>query len=292
MLTQACQEIHEGVTERTIATDIAFLRDELNAPLPERANRWHGFKYEESYSIFEGLDDSFAGTLDEVLALVRQLSRKPEFAGLEDLLLRLEQRSAQLSTNQTDVLQFDEPDLKGRQHLLPLYRRILSNAIVMLTYEPFDQEPSTFAVRPVLLRQFNSRWFLFGWREDTDALQTYALDRINAVTATALSVAARPFNARTYFENRIGVTKGSAPVQVLLRFSQTRRNYVLTKKLHVSQQTEEQPDGCLLVQLTVELNRELEAKILEFGPDAEVLEPSVLRERIQACLAQALTQYS
>ncbi|WP_460984881.1 helix-turn-helix transcriptional regulator [Spirosoma fluminis] len=267
------------------------MRDELKAPLPERANRWHGFRYEESYSIFEGLDDSFAGTLDEVLALVRQLARKPEFAGLEDLLLRLEQRAAQLNTNQTDILQFDEPDLKGRQHLLPLYKGILSNATLLLTYEPFGQNPSTFAVRPVLLRQFNNRWFLFGWRGDIDVLQTYALDRINAVTPTALSVAARPFNARTYFESQIGVTRGGDPVQVLLRFSQQRRNYVLTKKLHASQQTEQQPDGCMLVQLTVELNRELEAKILEFGPDVEVLEPFILRERIHTCLAKALAQY-
>ncbi|GAB3691669.1 YafY family protein [Spirosoma flavus] len=291
-LTHLCQEIDPGVTERTIAADIAFLRDELHAPLPEKANRWKGFKYEGmSYSIFEGLDDSFAGTLEELLAVVRQLASKPEFAGLEELLLRLEQRTAALDTNSDQALQFDEPELKGRQFLIPLYRAILSECDIQLTYEPFKQQPTTSIIHPVVLRQFNNRWFMLGWREDADSVQTFAIDRIVGLNLLSKPTDKRSFNAQTYFEHRIGVSKGEGPMEVVLRFSPDRAQYVLTKKLHRSQKTEVQKDGKLIVRLNVELNRELEAQILEFGPDVEVLIPEILREQIREHLTQALAHY-
>ena len=86
-----CQHCHDADPElmpvvdknatRTIMNDLKFLKG-MGAPLPLRANKHDGYYYEEPYSLLEGLDDSYLGSLNEVLALLRQLSRSKEFLGL------------------------------------------------------------------------------------------------------------------------------------------------------------------------------------------------------------------
>ena len=97
-------------------SDLKFLRDVLHAPLPERANKHNGYCYLAPYSILEGIDDSYLGSLNEALALLRQMAGSREFIGLEDLLLRLEKRVS-LTTAETDAsIDFDEAELIGKHH--------------------------------------------------------------------------------------------------------------------------------------------------------------------------------
>ncbi len=292
-LAEACREIDPTVTPRTVADDLKFLRDSLQAPLPERANKWQGYRYERTFSIFEGLDNTFAGTLGEVLALVRQLARQPQFAGMEDLLLRLEQRADAVAHRETtSVLQFEQTELRGQHHLIPLYQHLLNGQTLALTYQPYDRPVETHTVRPALLKEFNSRWFLFAWEKEGFRSKPFPLDRIVGFEPLTEVIAEGRLNAATQFAPLIGVTDdGSEPVAVQLRFSAPRGHYVATKKLHPSQRATCQPDGTWDVTLTVKMNRELEAKLLEFGPDVDVLEPAALRERIKNGLHAALTHY-
>jgi predicted DNA-binding transcriptional regulator YafY len=292
-LADACREIDEGVTPRTVAADLKFLRDELKAPLPERANKWSNYRYERTFSIFEGLDDTFAGTLGEVLALVRQLARNPQFAGLEDLLLRLEQRADALAHHEsTSALHFEQTELKGREHLIVLYRHILEGRTLRLTYQPYDQPAETALVRPCLLKEFNGRWFLLAWQAGRDEPRTLPLDRIVSFSPADEALPERRFDAERYFADLVGVTPESAEaVIVRLRFSPRRGHYVATKKIHPSQRERRLEDGFWEMTLRVRPNRELEARLLEFGPDVEVLEPAELRENIRDCLRRALARY-
>lgn len=292
-LAEACREIDPTVTPRTVADDLKFLRDCLQAPLPERANKWQGYRYERLFSIFEGLDDTFAGTLGEVLALVRQLARQPQFAGLEDLLLRLEQRADAVAQRETtSALHFEQAELRGQEHLIPLYQHLLRGQTLVLTYQPYDRPAEMHTVRPALLKEFNSRWFLFAWEKSCFRTKPFPLDRIVGFVPSPEVIAGGRLDAVAQFAPLVGVTDdGSDPVLVRLRFSAPRGHYVATKKLHPSQGTTRQPDGTWNVTLTVKLNRELEAKLLEFGPDVEVLAPEALRERMKNCLQAALAHY-
>ncbi len=293
-LAEACREIDRDVTTRTVADDLKFLREVLQAPLPERANKWNNYRYERSFSIFEGLDDSFAGTLGEVLALVRQLARNPQFAGLEDLLLRLEQRADALTQHERNsVLHFEQTELRGQEHLIPLYQHLVSGQTLTLTYQPYDRPVETHLVRPALLKEFNGRWFLFAWEKGGFRQKPFPLDRIAGFIPSPEAIPIAGLDLTGHFAPLVGVTDRDAePVLVQLRFSASRGHYVQTKKLHASQQTERLPDDRWNVTLRVKLNLELEAKLLEFGPDVEVMEPLDLRERVTECLRVALGQYS
>ncbi len=293
-LADCCREVDPGVDKRTIMNDLKFLREVLNAPLPERANKHHGYYYEDPYSILEGLDDSPLGSLNEALALLRQLTGTKEFIGLEDLLLRLEQRVALTRAETNIAIEFDTAELIGRHHLIGLYNAIQKQNYLRVTYQPFQQEaPDTRHIFPLLLKEYNNRWFLIGWESGRETPQTLPLDRITSFYKTSeVFTHPRFFDGITYFEHLIGVTKsGQEPKTVLLRFTKNRANYVKTKKIHPKQKETELPNGSLEVELVVDLNRELEAQLLSFGKDVIVLAPLSLQTNIRAIMEQALETY-
>ena len=278
---------------RTIMNDLKFLRG-LGAPLPERANKHSGYGYEHPYSLLEGLDDSYLGSLNEVLALLRQLSRTKEFLGLEDLLLRLEQRLTVTEADPNLLIEFDDAEQTGREHLIGLYRAIQKQAFLRIIYQTFQSdEPMNRHIYPLLLKEYNNRWVLVGWENGRDTLQNLPLDRIITQRETAETfVHPKSFDSRTYFQYLLGTTKtGKEPLEVVLHFTKERRKYVETKKIHPTQKSVRLPDGGLEVRLFVELNQELDAKILEFGKDVTVIEPPSLRDRIKENLQQALNSY-
>ena len=289
-----CQEISPGVDERTIRNDLKFMRDELQAPLPKRANKHDGYFYSESYSLFEGLDDTYLGGLNEALALLRQLSKSTEFIGLEDLLLRLEQRVALTEADHNPVIDFDRAELVGRQHLIGLYRAVHKREFLRISYRTYlSEELKLHHVFPLLLKEYNNRWVLVGWENGREIPQNFPLDRIVSFHTTAEAfVHSKTFDSRTYFQHRLGTTRTvEEPQAVVLHFTARRRKYVETKKIHPLQQVTELPNGGLEVRLLVELNRELEARILEFGKDVTVVAPTILREQIKSNLQEALSMY-
>lgn len=290
-----CQEIDPEVDERTISNDLKFLRDVLHAPLPERANKHHGYFYSDTYSIVEGLDDSYLGGLNEALALLRQLSKSKEFIGLEDLLLRLEQRVALTSAEHNPSIEFDEAELVGRQHLISLYNAIQKKAFLRIRYQTYKgEEPMIRHIYPILLKEYNNRWVLVGWENGRPIPQNLPLDRIVSQRETAESfVYPKSFDSRSHFQYLLGTTKtAEKPQAVALHFTAERGKYVETKKIHSTQETTWLANGWLEVRLLVELNRELDARILEFGKDVVVVEPPELREKVRRTLLEAFNLYA
>ena len=74
--------------------------------------------------------------------------------------------------------------------------------------------------------------------------------------------------------------------------SKDRSPYILTKKIHHSQEIIKQyKNGKVLIRLSLILNKELNALVLGFGNDIEVRRPKVLRDEISALLKMALYYY-
>jgi predicted DNA-binding transcriptional regulator YafY len=87
-----------------------------------------------------------------------------------------------------------------------------------------------------------------------------------------------------YFADIIGVTnfENESPVEIKLRFLNGRGNYVETKPLHPSQKPVSWIDSQTAdVSLFVKVNNELEAMLLSYGKDLEVIEPKELKKRLK-----------
>lgn len=284
LIEAIAEKVEQHISDRTLRDDIQDLRD-MGAEIPKRAK---SYRYVVPFSFLEKLDDSYYGSLNEAVALLRQVSKTKEFLGLEDILLRLEQRLSLTEAEKSTAISFEEVELKGKEHLPKLYQAIQNWRFIRVDYAPFGKPTSQRHVFPLLLKEYNNRWFLIGWENGKNDLQNLPLDRIDHFHETHESFSYDTyFDWRERFNNLIGITLEGTLETVCLRFSESRFPYVMTKKLHHSQQLV----GERIVSVRVYTNRELIAKILEFGADAEVLAPVTLRQKIAEALRSASALY-
>ena len=94
----------------------------------------------------------------------------------------------------------------------------------------------------------------------------------------------------SYLDDVVGVSV--YPVEkesIRLQFSVHRFPYVTTKAIHQSQRIVDVDNR--VVEISVIPNNELEALILSFGKDVEVLSPVSFRERIQNVIRDSYEKY-
>ena len=93
-----------------------------------------------------------------------------------------------------------------------------------------------------------------------------------------------------YFYYILGASlpKEATPQKVVLQFSQHRYPYAVAKPIHPTQRTN---DADRTITLEIIPNRELEAVILSFGKDIEVIEPQQLRESIASVITESYKKY-
>ena len=96
-----------------------------------------------------------------------------------------------------------------------------------------------------------------------------------------------------YFDDYIGVTKtiGKEKEIIKLKFMYPRADYIKTKPLHLSQRIISDSKTELVIILDLIINKEFEAKILEFGKDIEVIEPQWFRNEISEILSLSCSKY-
>ena len=94
----------------------------------------------------------------------------------------------------------------------------------------------------------------------------------------------------TYWKDVVGVSVESGEKKpIRLQFSEHRFPYVMTKALHPSQIVVDVDNR--IVEINVIPNNELEALILSFGKDVEVLSPASFREQIQNVIRESYEKY-
>ena len=96
-------------------------------------------------------------------------------------------------------------------------------------------------------------------------------------------------NFDTYFNDVIGVTVPKADIEtVVLRFSENRFPYIVSKPLHHSQIADLEERT---ITIQVKPNKELNQLIFSFIPDVEVLSPQSLRDTIKEKIEENLQKY-
>ena len=294
-LIEACSEalyeyegIDKGVSRRSIQMDIQMMRSEklgYHAPIVVVDKKFYAYE-DPNYSITNiPLTDQDLGKLTEVVEILRQFKGFTHFNELNGMVQRLEDRIHTAKTKQAPIIDLEKNEgLKGLEYLDFIYQAILKKKAVTLTYQSFKaREANTFPFHPYFLKEYRNRWFVLGTRGRNQPIMNLALDRINAVAEAAEKyVENSSLNLNAYFKNVIGVTvnQQEAPEEVVLYINRENAPYVLTKPFHQSQQLLETVNNGIVIQLTVQINFELEREILGFGDCIKVLKPERLKRRL------------
>ena len=291
----------DGIQLRQLQYDIAHMKSdagygiELDEDLKLLKKRIFRYK-DKNFSLADHpLNQNDSEQLETTLAILSRYKHREEFNWLEELIPRMELAFDLVSHGDDGIISYqDNQDLKGRELVGVLFNLIIKKKVVEIVYQPYNKESEVVLIHPYHLKQYNSRWFLFGYNENYKALSNYPLDRIQSVRETSKPIIESAINWLDYFDDIIGVTKptNTEPQIVKLKFSERRINYVLTKPLHGTQKADKSDESGLTIQIEVIPNPELYQLILSFGEDVKVVSPEEVKMEIKEKIKKMNTNYN
>lgn len=281
---------YDGIKLRQLQDDIAFMESdsgfsiELEEGLKDGKRRVLRYR-DKSFSISKHpLNQLDTEQLESTLTILSRYKNRPEYNWLIEFIPRMEQAfDLTKSDGDNNIISYqNNPDLTGLQWLDILFNSIAKKKTVRIKYQPYDKEPYTVLAHPYHLKQYNNRWFLACKVEGYDTITIYALDRIIDIEETGERYIESDINWMDYFDEIIGVTKTGdvKPEKIIIKFSEQRIKYVLTKPLHGTQKAVKSDPTGLTIQIEVLPNFELYQTLLSFGPDVEVISPATIREEM------------
>lgn len=286
--------IEKGVSLRTIRMDLNAMRSDklgYNAPILVVDRKYYTYEDPE-YSISKiPLSHQDLDVLQDVAFLLQQFKGFSHFNDLDELLQRLEDKIYTEREQEAPVIDFEKNELLMGIHWLdPLHKAIIKKRSLQVTYQSFSaRHPADLVVYPYLLKEFRNRWFLLCMHRKGKELLTLALDRIAAVAGLPDEpyLIHKGFDASSYFNDIIGVTRNVADRPTLITFMANTRHapYIRTKPLHPSQQVIATANGWTTFTIEVIPNFELERELLGFGEGLRVLAPKsmvrIIKQRIR-----------
>lgn len=280
-----------GISRRQVYDDIAFMESnegwgiELNR---QRNGRNVIYRYTDmAFSINNmPLNELEIDQIRSAMDILAQFEGMPQFEWLHEILPKLKQG---INNNEKpqEIISFDNNQyLKGIEFLGRLYNAIHYKQILSISYQPFTStSPYDLIIHPYYLKQYNNRWFLFGYNPENGKHDwNLALDRMLKIQDVG-----DVYNINTtidwteYFEDIIGVTKheNNDVDNIKLHFYGITGKYIESKPIHGSQRSRWINDEVLEVDLQLIINFELEKFILSNGNSVKVIFPENLVNKIK-----------
>ena len=290
----------QTVSERQIRDDIRCMRDRqvYHAPIkayPFGEGRKCYYRYKDpDFSIFDNeLSVEEVNNLRSVVEMLGKFRGNPANAWLEEVISNIEYRF-NIKPDTENLVAFENNEqLGGLEYLSEIIDMTIHHQPMAIHYCSFKGREQDAIIHPYYVKQYNNRWFVFGYNDRYHSISVYALDRIRELKKANVAFHKNDsIDFSTYFEDVIGVTvpANDAHVEtVCLRFEPGRFPYILSKPLHVSQ-TIVSVDECT-VSIRVKPNNELRQLVFSYIPDVEVLSPQWLRDEFKYKIEENLKKY-
>lgn len=281
------------VSERTIRSDLAFLRDRYHAPLEYNQKRgWHytdlawrlpsiSLSKGELFALVLGarMLEAYAGSAyeKELRSSIERLSeRLPEKSWI-DLQQLADERIVFRSGAQMVNL---EPDIW--QQLIEACRT--SRRVWIHYYAATRLEESQRVVDPYLLHIYRAtNPYIIGFCHKRQEIRWFRIDRIKELRVLNETFERDPnFDAQTHLEKIFQAEVGSHPVPVAIWFDTSSAPFIRERRWHVTQEIAEQPDGSLTLHLVTSGLNDLKRWVLGYGKGAVVKEPPELVALVKA----------
>lgn len=279
------------VTERTIRSDLAFLRDRLNAPIEfTRRLGWHYTEPDWRLpSIFLSTGELFALTLGarmlqayagsayeaQLRSSIERLSeRLPEQTWID-----LQQLADERIVFRAGAETFLDPDIW--QQLIEACRT--QRRIWIHYYAATRNQESERIVDPYLLHIYRAtNPYIIGLCHKRQEIRWFRIDRIRELRVLDETFERDPnFNAKAYLEKIFQHEVGGHPVPVAIWFDAGAAPFIRERRWHFSQEIEEHPDGSLTLHLVTGGLNDLKRWVLGYGKGAVVKEPPELVELVR-----------
>lgn len=243
-------------------------------------------------------------TLTETFALtmaVRQLSAAGDFILTYDAVEAIKKIVANAPGAQRELLVGCLHDTVLRegfgcqpQVLEDLRRALLEQRRVVITYaRPADGAPKAHTIDPYQIYFKRRALYLDAYSPEAGTYLVFRVNRISEVRLTGMGFTRHTdYNFAQRHRHSFSVFVGDSVQRVRVRFTRRIAPFIREACWHHSQQLKEEPDGSLLFEVEVNEPREVGWWVLQWGPEAEVLEPEGLRQELRETAQRLAALYA
>ena len=222
----------------------------------------------------------------------------PGFRSAYDKVMatHLKERSKQngILENIADIIQMGTPAYRkeSRNFLQPLIGAILEQRSIRTVYHSQSRNATTEReIDPYYLIPRDQRFYLIGYCHLKGDIRTFRISRFQEVEMTASTFDKGNFNIKQYLKNTWSINRGTKNITFKVRFHPEVARYIKEEELFVHPRMSEEGDGTLLFEVTVNNEKEFTKWILQYGPNAEILEPASARQGLKLQLEQWMSIY-
>lgn len=248
------------VSERTIRTDLAFLRDRYHAPL--EFSRQKGYYYSES----DWRLPTIPLTQGELFALTLGANMLQAYAGsayqmdLKAAIARLAERLPEQTW--VDLQQLAQENVVFRVgaelDLDPIVWHELEKAIqkrrrVQMSYFTAGRNAeSERELDPYVLHFARNNPYITGWCHKNQAVRDFRVDRIRSLSVlTETFEVNEAFDRKAHFARMFQHEVGHEVQAIAIWFEARSAPYIRERRWHPSQVLEEHPDGAVTLRMNV-----------------------------------------
>lgn len=177
--------------------------------------------------------------------------------------------------------------------LTDLQKALLDQTRVIIQYQPPPADkPQEYMVDPYQLYFKRRALYLDAYCPETKDYRVFRLNRVSDVRATGMGFTRHAeYNFTERHKHSFSVFVGKTTQWVRIRFSKAIAPYIQEARWHWSEERTPQPDGSLLFEVEVNDPREVGWWVLQWGADAEVLEPESLRQELRETAKRLVEVY-
>ncbi len=296
-LVEKVSEQVGDISKDMIAKDIAAMRKEHNAPISFDYYQKGYYYTEEGFSL-----KKFPITYDEVSALdfatamlgkLKGSSLYENFESAINKIIMGLRIGNIINISEKLILQPEEAiETIGNKWIQVLLNAIVEKNCVEIVYQSYQRDKKVHIISPYMLKEYQKRWYLFGYSTKHQKVLTLGLDRmVDIKMSEEKYYRDETFSEEEYFKHCIGIMKEDEPEKVVLEFNEFQRVYVESQPLHKSQKIKNNSNGKLVIELEVYISHELVRLILSYGEAVRVLEPERLRKQIIETIKSTIKNY-
>lgn len=192
-------------------------------------------------------------------------------------------------------ISYGEVDLlKGIEQVPKILEAIDKNTVLSFNHENYQRESiKTVLLAPYLIREYLNRWYVIGYKTDTQELRTYGIDRISDLVLTEANFKRnQSVNLNSLFEHVIGVVYNpNKLIKLEFKVPMSQKKYMDSLPLHKSQIHLFDEDGYAHYQMEVVHNYELKQKLLMHSIFLTVTGPDHFVDHIAKLLQEINLRY-
>lgn len=295
------------IKRRQLQYDLEALKALYDAPINNRRGA-RRIRYEDSsYSI---VTYEMKESLRSMAEQLESIQMNPRLLWLQNLILML-QDSYFTNAMAIEAIDFgDNLEYQNSSRVHEFFSYILNKEVLELSYSAGFGAPRKMVIHPYFVRQYNNRWFLFGWNEKAaqenkpaSGILNLPLDRIDDVKVVhsayrEVSVQDVHDFKEEYFGDIVGVTRVDTEplIHLVLRFDfktgderkdrDAKRDYyyLRTKPFYpyisFSSEEEIKKNGYAEASMDIIPNKELEGMLLRYADTAKIICEEEFRARM------------